>query len=103
MQRFGDVAVRQSADVDRGDRVDHLIGILFDRLCGLQACPDARHDDRLNAGLLRKRRADHRADCERRHAAKQHFLHLCEVFHEVPPKSFQPKPAPRVRLIGLIS
>jgi len=45
LQRFGHAAIRQRADVDRADRIDDDLGILFDFLRGLDTLAQTRHDD----------------------------------------------------------
>ncbi|MGT2515837.1 hypothetical protein ACVOMT_17845 [Sphingomonas panni] len=45
LQRFGRVDVGQLADVLCADRIDDLVGVLLDRLCGAQRCAHAGDDD----------------------------------------------------------
>src|SRR5690606_12346685 len=52
LQRLGDAAVRQLADVGGDDAVDDLLGVALDRLRGHDAGALRRHDDFLDALAL---------------------------------------------------
>jgi hypothetical protein len=48
LQHFRDAAIRQRADVVRGDRVDHLGRFLLARLRGFELPADTGDDDRIH-------------------------------------------------------
>jgi hypothetical protein len=45
LERLRNAAIRQRADILRGDRVDHLLGVLLDGLRAFQALANSGDDD----------------------------------------------------------